>query len=491
MFMQMFRAFVCVLSLMFLSSAPAQDFGSLVRGPKVVSVKRLLPATVNLNQKRILIVATSAMTGTEADLPNILKTKLVTMIQRDPRFIVDEKKPETILKFVITNSYIEERHMTVGAGSSAQNCTGFTGKLEVSYQALEVGTNAPLDSENLSHAITMDNRTESGGGLKSLGSVFSHAVVPCGSGGKSTMHEAWDELVDQIVHQMAQRAAPTEEVFIAKLPGKKLEPLSSLAMSQRWGTLEEEAAKMEKLPKPEDDAYRLYLLALAKEAQAYDLAREAAERDQGKRKDISADEADTEFQRAQTYLDDARKLYKDAIEAKPGEKEFREPDARMEQAVTVYGTIARHKEEYEKYLAEKSSRVVAVAVAPPPPIPVSNGAPPVASPRSSRQTAQTTTPKPLAGNGPLQQILKFCQAGVELNNILDYVKDQAFLDDAKAASYKFNIRTDPVSLATSCKEKAGPLQQLMRARLASLAPGAPVKQAAAPPKTPGSAPPTH
>jgi hypothetical protein len=400
-------------------------------------------------------------------LPLILKTKLVTMIQRDPRFIVDEKNPETILKFVITNVYIDQRNFVVGTGNSTQNCTAYTGKLEVSYQALESGTNAPLDSENLSHAITLDNKPETAGGIRGL---LSHSMAGCGTGAKATQHEAQDELVDEIVRQMGQRAAPNEEPIEVKLPGKKLEPLSSLAMSQRWGTLEEQAEKMEKFPKPDDDAYRIYLVALAKEAQAYDLAREAAERDEGKRKDISAQEADEEFQRAQTYLDDARKLYKDAIEAKPSEKEFREPDARMEQAIAVYATIGRHKEEYEKFLAEKSAKVVAQSPSASP----SAAAPPKPGDQSAvASTARgTAAPKTGAPNTPLQQVLQFCQAGVDFNTILDYIKDQAFLDDAKATNYKFKIRTDPLALTQACKDKAGPLQRAMRARLAPPAPAA-------------------
>lgn len=466
-----------VFSALFTFSAGAQDFGSVFGGPKTVSIKQLLPATVNLNQKKIRIEATTAMNGTAADLPVILKTKLVTMIQRDPRFIVDEKTPQTILKFVITNYYVEERRITLGSGNSAQNCTIYTGKLEVSYQALEATSTAPLDSENLSYAITMEPKKASTGGLREVFRMPSGGSrEPCGTGGKTTPHEAQDELVDQIVHQMGQRAAPTEELLEVKLPGKKLEPLSSLAMSQRWGTLEEQAERMDKLPKPEDDAYRLYLIALAKEAQAYQLASEAAERDEGKRKDISADDAEKEFQRAQTYLDDARKLYKDAIEAKPAEKEFREPDGRLERAVTVYATIARHKEEYEKYLAERPAPTPARQPAASQPQPV------LVSAAGSPKTIATKPPVDAPTN-PLQQVLKFCRASMDLTSISDYVKDQAFLDDARATNYKFNIRTDPLALTEACKDKAGSLQTLMRSRLRpATAPATAAAKSPPPPK---------
>jgi len=68
---------------------------------------------------------------------------------------------------------------------------------------------------------------------------------------------------------------------------------------------------------------------------------------------IAQEEKD--FNDAQSYLDKAAKAYKDAMEAKPGEKEFRSPDARMEEAVRLYATISRHKTEYEEAVQKKKN----------------------------------------------------------------------------------------------------------------------------------------
>lgn len=416
---------------------------------KTVGIKRLLPAAVNLNQKHIKVEATSAI-KTNGELVTILKTKLVTMIQHDPRFIIDERSPQTLLTFTVTNSYIEARHYTVGTGNSTQACTGYTGKLEVSYQALDAANHAPLDSENLVAQIVED-KNKNASFMDTLRAPLKRGTA-CGTDAKETEHEAQDELVDGIVHQMAQRAAPTEEIITVKLPGRKLENLSRLAVAQRWGTLEEEAEKAEKLPKPEDDAYRVYLIALAKEAQAYDIARESADANDGKRPDIPPAQAEADFQKAQQLLDDARKLYKDALQAKPNEKEFQEPDNRMEKAVEVYATIARHKQEYQKYVvtaqASKST-------------PTSGSRGDVQL-RDAKQQSQ-----PAGGSGsPLDQVIKFCQAGMDLDAITDYIKDKSFLDDAKASNYTFNFRSDPLALNASCKDKASAIQHLMRQRLA-------------------------
>ncbi len=131
-------------------------------------------------------------------------------------------------------------------------------------------------------------------------------------------------------------------------------------MSQRWSTLLEQAEKTDPLPKPEDDAYRMYLIALANEALAYQDAKDAAELEKARRSDQTSDAArksmaqeEKYFTDAQAYIDKAAKYYKDAIQAKPSEKEFRVPDGRMEEAVRLYATIARHKAEYREAVLKK------------------------------------------------------------------------------------------------------------------------------------------
>ena len=355
------RHFSCCAFLVVLtSSLQAQGFGGLVgiKSVKYAAVKRLLPATVNLSQKRISIQAQASNASAKSDpeLAKILETKLITLVQKDTRFVYDERNPETMLKFTITNYYVEPRRLQVPGTTPPQTCEVWTGKIEASYQAIVAANGVVMDSENLAHAITAENPK---------GVSLFHRVTPgkkegsCGTEAKATQNEARDDLVDGIVALMAQRAAPSEETLQVPVPGGKLEPLSALAMSGRWSTLLEEAEKAEPLPKPPDDAYRTYLIALANEALAYQDAKDAETLEIARRSDISSDKAkqsmaqeDKDFSDAQAYLDKAAKFYKDAIQAKSGEKEFREPDGRMEEAVHVYATIARHKREYADAIAK-------------------------------------------------------------------------------------------------------------------------------------------
>lgn len=389
----------------------AQGFTALggLKKAKEAELKRILPASVNLNQKRIKVSSLAAPSNIPKDLVEILRTKWVTALQKDPRFILDDRNPETELRFTITNYYVEERKVAATQNSPA--CSYYTGKIEASYQAVEVGTDAPLDSENLSYSINTDGERNSTseeaskeaskktssllGGFGGLTrSRRSNGETGCG-GGKATQYQARDSLIDGLVLEMSRRATPFEEVLEVPVPVGKLEPLSALALNQRWAKLLEDAEKAEPLPKPDDDAYRLYLIGLANEALAYQDAKDAAELEKARHGDVTSPKAkqsmtqeDKDFNEAEAYLDKATKAYKDAMQAKPGEKEFRYPDARMEQAVRLYSTINRHKTEYEEAVAKKKNEHVGAA---------------------TTQAARADGPAASAGASAYIQVIGMCQ----------------------------------------------------------------------------------
>jgi hypothetical protein len=426
-----------LIILILLCSAQTYGQGFGVFSRKVATVNRLLPPTVNLNGKRIRV--DSFATGIEGadQLKSLLKTELVTLIQKDPRFILNETSPETILKFTVTRFYVER---WTGALVNGQQTVSYRGKIEVAYQAIDADTNSALDSEILSDE-TGFNPTES--------SRFSDILHGSSSSKKklaaeASENEARDQLINDIVNKMGKRIAPLDEPFEAQLPGGKLESLSSLALNRRWGALEEQGEKMDPLPKGAEDTYRLYLVALSKEAQAYDLTREANDRDLGKRSDISAAQAEDDYKRAQKYLDEAGALYKQIIAANPKEKEFRSGDTRTEEAISIYAMIDRYKEEYAKAQAAKAAQAAQAAV---------------------DKSAGRPLTSASGGQTPLDQILSFCSSGLALDSIRDYIESPDFMQDAKATGYKFNFAKDPIRLNEICKQSAGTIQRLMRTRL--------------------------
>jgi hypothetical protein len=417
--------FLLVLLLCFPLAANSQGFGLIQK--KLATINRLLPPTVNLKGKRIRVEATADAIQKDGEmLHSLLKTKLVTLIQKDPRFILNQTSPETILRFSITNFHIEK--WTSGTGQ--YQTTSYGGKIEVAYQALDEASNIALDSENLVTTAGHD---------PNQGATFSLHLDPKKRAAESSEEETRDQLINGIVDEMGRRIAPLDEPFEAPLPGGKLEPISAMALTARWGTMEEQAEKADKLPKGNDDTYRLYLIAIAKEAQAYELTREANERDLDKRSDISPAQAEAEFKRAQQYLDESGTLYKQIVTANPKEKEFRAGDARTEEALAIYAKI-------ERYKAENAKAVAAAAAAR------------AAGDKDIRAGGSAQT--------PLEQVLEFCSKGLAFESMKEYIDSPDFLADAKATGYKFNFAKDSVRLNDTCKQNAAALQKALRVRLA-------------------------
>lgn len=332
-----FRVYSLPIVLLLISgnvTIQAQGFKRALTGSKMETVlKRKLAPYVVIKNKRIKIIAV-AQGNTTQEVPEILKTKLVTDVQKDTGFVVDEYNPETILKFTVTAFDVEFRQGTYQSGNSTLPYTMVNGNVEVSYQAIEAGTNAPVDSENLIEVFKQDfppvssqNTSRFGGWIPNPWGDRPSSIPPSKS-------EVYNLLLNSVVKQMAVRAAPVEERFSVLLPLGKLDQLSRIAQTQSWQKVLEGAETMKPLEKPEDDAYRVYLIGLANEALAYTQTNNEAVRD---------------------FLFKARKAYDDARMKKSGEKEFIEPWTRVDKAVTQYDKIKRQIEEYQKYLASKAA----------------------------------------------------------------------------------------------------------------------------------------
>jgi len=317
------------------SEALAQGFSSMLGGKKEATLKRKLAPYVNIKNKRIKIIA-EAQGNTPKDIAEVLKTKFVTDVQKDLGYIVDEANPETILKFTVTTFDAEVRQGTRQSGSNTLPFTMVNGNVEVSYQALEAQSNAPLDSENLVESFKKEYSSPVGADSVALRKIPILGGIPTtkstGSSAAPSQSELRNNLINGIVKQMAQRAAPVEEHFPVKLPKGKLEDLSKVALTQSWGKVLEGAESMEPLSKEKDDSYRHYLIGLANEALAYEQTNNETTRD---------------------YLFRARKAYDDARTKYPGEEEYIQPWTRVDKALAQYEKIKRQAEDYRNYLATK------------------------------------------------------------------------------------------------------------------------------------------
>ncbi len=410
--------------------------------PKTAVLRRLLPASEDLKHKRIYVEASIEPSVTEKgaqSVPGLLKTRLITMVQHDPRLVVDEARPETVLKVRLTSYFTEL--WNVGEGQYQRQ--EWRGKMEVSYQAVEIASNTVVDSENIPVAVGY-SAAESRSRLREAGLGSENLVV--------------EKLVDGIYEAVGQRVSPTVQLIQVALPTKKLDPISAFAQTGDWGRVESEASKMDPFPKPQDDAYRKYLIGLAKEAKAYALVIEANEREMGRKPEVPKEQARAQFAVAKNLTDEARTIYKEVSEADPNDKNFRPGVSRTDEALAVFEGIERTwAKEGERESREKE--------------------------RLAKEAAEA------ARKTPLDKVLDFCRAGIDGNSIGEYINSQDFLDDAKTSNYKFNFATDMLALNNTCKAAAPKLQTLMRQRLnPSAPPPAPAPGAATPTALPAKPP---
>ena len=457
---------VSVSAALFVLLAPhahAQKFLGL-KGNKKMVVKRLLPPAVNLTKKRIG-VSSEGQGGVSPEIAAVLKTRVVTAIQRDPNFIVDEANPETRLSFKITTFRVESATVQEAGANPPRQCTVYIGRADVSYQAIEVKTGIPQDSENLSWSIDWKNPAHSAqdrvtkavrGGIPS---ILKRAQTNCGTQGKSSQSEAADELYAQLVQQVTQRAAPVDEPIEVWLPGGKVKELSAIALEKRWAVLQEKAEQMPKLDKSEDDAGRVYLIALAHEALAYDSRREAFElerrRVSGVAGDNSRDAEDKEvkfFNSAKGHLEKAAQFYREAIAINNKEIELKVPEGRIEYAVRLYATIERQRNEYIAASRKKggASRTATPATL------LAKGA---VSPEGPKQ-APHPQPDPGGSNhdSSNQEVMKLCQEKLDEPTILDFIKT------LQAPQFDLSVN-GLIAVRKSCGDSTGKYLAAMRARM--------------------------
>jgi hypothetical protein len=233
---------------------------------------------------------------------------------------------------------------------------------------------------------------------------------PCGAHGKTSAGEASDELFAQLVNEVTQRAAPVDETIEVWLPGGKLKDLSAIALQQRWSVLIEKAEQTPKMEKLDDEAGRLYLIALAHEALAYDARREAWDLERGQTRgqsgaDNSQDEQQKEaalFWTAKEHLEQAADFYRQATGDDSSSAALKAPEARIEYAVRLYATIERQHKEYAANLQKQGG----------------------ASLRSADPFSGSITDasRGASTGRPNEEVLKLCDAKLDEATILDFIK---------------------------------------------------------------------
>jgi hypothetical protein len=322
---------------------PAQGFGKI---RKHVILHRKLPHAVHLSGSSIAVkVASRDQRGTAAaqQLHDVLETEL---LKNDARLRVEASKPDVLITCSITSMDVPQPQMVnhtplmqdqrrAAQGSMSYR---YTGTLNVSYQAKD-SKGRVLDSDNVS-AKYLEEFDQSGEqAAKSWKDKLKKTVDKVGSmvpgkvaGGEAPPdHEQLQRiLVERAAAQIAARLVTTDEQVEVNLARGKLDDYNRYAETGLWKDWLENLETMKPFPERADDAYRLYNIGVAYEALAY-----GAE----------------DLKNARKFFDQAAINYGKALDARPGEKYFLEPQNRIRTAIAHYKRLQEHEA-----VAGKSSR---------------------------------------------------------------------------------------------------------------------------------------
>lgn len=322
-----------VCAAMALATLPMNGQGFGMDKTKVV-LHRKLPALVRLPGDKISVKVVTVHPGDvdeAADLQSQLTTEL---LKNDPQLQEDDVHPQVVVSCqitqfahpapIVTAQVVPGKSLFGKSQPQTQNFTRITGAMNVTFQ-VKTASGRTIASENV--AVNYDQQFNAAGDNTShgmLGTVTDGLHKLKGSKGTDaqdeyppTDPELRQKLVTMAVNQMAEQIVNTDEQIEVQLAKDKgdLDQGNKDALQGLWEQALETYSTAKPMPKPEDDAYRLYDIGVADEALAYQA---------------------TDPKAAMKFLDDAAVNYGKAKDGKPGEKYFLEPQKRIETAIAHY-----------------------------------------------------------------------------------------------------------------------------------------------------------
>jgi tetratricopeptide (TPR) repeat protein len=298
-----------------------------------VYLHRKLPALVHMNGGSFRVRVSGR--ENQVDLTRDLGAQLTTELMKNDRsFREDEVNPSIVISCQITDYSHPQPTVTqrpnLGAGKNGPQTLPYlrvTGALSVAFQARSGSQTLAANNVTAKYDEEFDsNGNDASHGVMGTMKSAWHRVTGSASSedlNPPTEPELREKLLTQAVKQIAQHLVTTNEtveVLLAK--GKKLEEGNKQAEAGLWQRALETYETAPQMPKPTDDAYRLYDIGVAYEALAY-----AAEDEKS----------------AMKFLDEAAINYGKAIDDKPAEKYFLEPQKRIETAIAHYRELQEQR----------------------------------------------------------------------------------------------------------------------------------------------------
>jgi hypothetical protein len=311
----------------------AQNFGSTALTRKKLVLVRKLPPQGRMEGTTFKVEVTAPAGGLAAASANLtadLKTTLESLLIRNDSRLrsQDTGGADTIITCHIT-SYAQPTPQAVsqpslGKGGS-QPMERVTGVLTVNFQAKDRGGRS-LAADNVT--AKFDQEYSASGAQQGVVHSVTRTMTHLTKGGADddtppTAVDLHNRLISDAALQIASHLVNTTEpveIYLAK--GGELDQANKLIEAKLWSRALEQLETMKPFAQPDQDAYRIYNLGVVNEALAYQAE---------------------DLQKARKYLQEASIDYGKAIDGKPTEKYFLQPQTRIDTALAHYKVLGDQK----------------------------------------------------------------------------------------------------------------------------------------------------
>jgi len=412
---------LCLLVWSPVLPARAQNFGSSMARKKII-LQRKLPPTGHIDGTTIKVVATAK--GFQADIgPDLASTLEALLIRNDSRLRSEDAHPDTQINCQVTTYAQPPPQTTMQPGvqigktpAKATPLTRVTGILTVSFEAKDTRTSKSIAADAVTAKFDQEY-TASGAQQPGFAASFKHLGDQITKGKQEedkppTAAELHNRLIQDAAQQIASHlVTTTEHVDVLLAKGGGLDEANKLAEEKLWTRALEQLETMTPFPQKEEDAYRLYNIGVMNEALAYDAE---------------------DVKKARTYLQEASIDYGKAIDAKPTEKYFLEPQTRIDTALEHYKTIG------DQAAAAKAAPPVKAEVS----APVATATRPAAPPPSAKPASTSAPPADALTN---DQVIAMVQAKLDQENILDNIRHASAVNFDLSVAGQVNLSKNGVN----------------------------------------------
>ena len=317
-------------------TARAQNFGGAFQHKKIMLVRKL-PPTGHIDGSSFKVQVSGGPGDVDQALQSTIESLIISNDSRLHTVMSPTDKPDAMITCQVT-SYSQQSATETQAGVTlgkmtvpSQSFIHEKGLMTVTFNAQDLRASKSIAANTVTGKFDQQYPIQSAAPSKvnsvaGMAGILSHIQPKPAAGGDEasankppTPIELRDMLVKNISYQIVSHLVNTsEQVPVDLAIGGGLDDADKLMDQKLWTRALENLETMTPFGQPAQDAYRLYNLGVVNEALGYQA------------EDVT---------RARKYLQEASIDYGKAIDAKPDEKYFLQPQTRIDTALAYYKTL--------------------------------------------------------------------------------------------------------------------------------------------------------